>query len=207
MTREPPLLKWWEHVTIGIFIAGFFIDNTATIRTEFDRELAYSTDDLINSSDYIVEGYFKNSQPIEWNMARNTSNIQEEDKNNYIKGHVYDFKIKKVIRGNIEEENIPINLTYSYQFNTQSNNDIILDEFYEKPETEKEVVLFLKKDADLYGYYYPATNPYKYVATKSGYKISLPKQIKNSYNFINETFSFNGLKVEFKNDSLNLINK
>ncbi|TKI99165.1 cardiolipin synthase, partial [Bacillus cereus] len=72
--------------------------NTETVILSKDFPATSDLNQMINEADLVVIGEYEGLDS-KWNMARNPSNPSEEDKENYVEGHLYNFNISETIKG------------------------------------------------------------------------------------------------------------
>lgn len=155
-----------------------FTQTDKTLTVSYDFPVAADLQQMIDNSDYIVVGEYTGLEST-WNMARNIDNIKEEDLENYVEGHLYNFKIEASIKGNIEDKSILVNHKYSERKNVFESNAVIDREgcilkeatesnkisfeinspLFVEPELNCKYILFLSKDSH-FGNYYAAIEPF-----------------------------------------------
>lgn len=114
-----------------------------------------SITELVDHADYIVVGEYT-SYDAAWNMARNPEDASEENENVYIEGHLYTFQIEFVLNGDIDEDEIIVNLRYADRFGLNEDDTVLVPDLnYVEPELGTTYVLFLEKEEseDYQGYY------------------------------------------------------
>lgn len=138
------------------------------IRMMVDYPTATNLSEMKDGSDFIAQGNFKRFDK-KWNAARDSQDTEKEDANANFEARVYDFEVTKVLKGDLDK-NIKFTLIYSRKI--QGFDKAVVDEYFEEPEYDKPVVLFLKKD-ELTDYFYPALFPYQLEKNHMGnYKIT-----------------------------------
>jgi hypothetical protein len=178
---------------IVLFIVNYvaldnFAENDANVQnsirriTEFSTERDYPTanelSEMVNNADFIFVGEYTGLNST-WNMARNPENIDAEDNDYYVEGHLYDFAIGEILKGYSDEDVILVNHKYSEQIKLTESNAIVneqgiivseatetedvtftyVDNLYIEPEIGAKYMLFLLKDIN-FGNYYGAIEPF-----------------------------------------------
>ncbi|KQL12436.1 hypothetical protein [Psychrobacillus sp. FJAT-21963] len=140
-----------------------------------------STSDLnvmIDEADLVVIGHY-NGLDSKWNMARNPNNPSQEDTENYVEGHLYNFKISETIKGASDSKQIQVNHRFAETVVLEVSDAVVSpegivtkeatkvdmkeienkDPLFIEPANGKKYMLFLKKNEDL-GSYYGAIEPF-----------------------------------------------
>lgn len=148
------------------------------ITMSFDYPVASDLRQMIEGSQYIVVGEYTKFDSA-WNMARNPSDITEEDPDNYTEGLIYDFSVEKVLKGNMDDESIRVNHRHFETIKlTESDAEVngsgiivkpatvtnevaveVADPTFIEPELNCKYILFLCKDKN-FGNYYAAIEPF-----------------------------------------------
>ena len=153
-------------------------NNTETVILSKDFPATSDLNQMINEADLVVIGEYEGLDS-KWNMARNPSNPLEEDKENYVEGHLYNFNISETIKGVTENKQIKINHRFAETVKLEDSNAVVApdgtvtkkatkvttkevqnkDPLYIEPKVNKKYMMFLKKD-QLFGNYYGAIEPF-----------------------------------------------
>ncbi|MEQ6391321.1 hypothetical protein RZN22_18780 [Bacillaceae bacterium S4-13-58] len=179
---------------VGVFAYNLIkSDNKiTTIHTTADYPISESIREMVDNSDLVVMGQFKNMDS-KWNMARNPNNIQEPDSNLYVEGHMYNFKVEKTITGKLNNEEIKVNIKYSTE-RTYKDDDRsefqakTIDPLYIEPELNANYILFLNYDEN-FDNYYGSSEPFLILIEKN----NIAKLISNTVNPIK---SYNEQEIE-----------
>ncbi|MES9704553.1 cardiolipin synthase, partial [Bacillus toyonensis] len=151
--------------------------NAETVILSKDFPATSDLNQMINEADLVVIGEY-GGLDSKWNMARNPNNPSEEDKENYVEGHLYNFNISETIKGVNENKQIKINHRFAETVKLEDSNAVVApdgtvtkqatkvttkevqnkDPLYIEPKVNKKYMMFLKKD-QLFGNYYGAIEP------------------------------------------------
>lgn len=107
------------------------------------KELEY----IIDDSEVVVKGHFGKYIGKE-NMVRQSQNPEIPDEDIYIEGHIYDFHIEEVYKGNVDNL-IKIIIPYASEISIYNKigrhigNVMNEDTEYQKPDPEQSNILFL----------------------------------------------------------------
>ncbi|MGX9808845.1 cardiolipin synthase (plasmid) [Exiguobacterium acetylicum] len=144
-----------------------------TILISKDFNSTSSLDKMVDNAEFIFVGEYEGLEE-KWNMSGDT-----ENENNYVEGHLYNFKVSEVLKGESDDsikinhrfsENLPVEVTSGDE--VISEDGVLIqkptsskmytvenkDPLYIKPETGKKYVVFLNKGDT--GNYYAAIEPY-----------------------------------------------
>src|SRR5690625_3481805 len=117
---------------------------TEDVEMDEDYPVASSIDDLTEEADIIVIGQFLSDYET-WNMARDPKDVQKEDENNDVEGKLYSFEVFDYLKGN-GKDSIEVNMMHTF-------NGVVSERYFE-PNVDRDVLLFLYYNNDLYNYYY-----------------------------------------------------
>ena len=149
------------------------------VQVRLDYPVAVSLEDMIDAADYIVLGEYTGYHGS-WNMAKDPADIQKDDPENTAEGRLYDFQIRQVLKGSVEEENILVNQTWSETIpildsdaefdaegrvireSTESRTVpvTVQSSLFIEPEYGCSYLLFLLRDKH-FGNYYAAVEPFQ----------------------------------------------
>ncbi|MDM5188799.1 cardiolipin synthase [Bacillus sp. DX4.1] len=152
--------------------------NPETVILSKDFPATSDLNQMINEADVVVIGEYEGLDS-KWNMARNPNNPLEEDKENYVEGHLYNFNISETIKGTTENKKIKINHRFAETVKLEDSDAVVApdgtikkeatkvvtkdvenkDPLYIEPKISKKYMMFLKKD-QLFGNYYGAIEPF-----------------------------------------------
>lgn len=141
--------------------------------------------DMINEADVIVIGHYTGLDS-KWNMARNPNNPSEEDKENYVEGHLYNFNISDTIKGAIDSKQIKVNHRFAETIKLEVSDEVVSpegiitkkatnveikeivnkDPLYIEPKNGKKYMLFLKENKVI-GNYFGAIEPFSIIIDKN----------------------------------------
>jgi len=153
-------------------------DGSSTVILSKDFPLTSYLNEMIEEADIIVIGEYTSFDST-WNMARNPDNLMENDSENYVEGHLFNFNISQLLKGSINKETIKVNHRFSETIKIEDSDAIIApdgtiqkeatyvnveevtnkDPLYIEPMIGENYMLFLKKD-DVFGTYYGAIEPF-----------------------------------------------
>ncbi|PDZ88061.1 hypothetical protein, partial [Bacillus thuringiensis] len=157
--------------------------------------------EMVEDADVIVLGKYDGLHS-KWNMAKNSSyEIQDED----VEGHLFNFHVKEILKGDSVENKILINHRYSESIVLEESNEVIDDNgiilkgatkvvtkkvknkdlLYIKPKSGDTYIVFLKENSKL-GHFYPAIEPFMIqfdLRNISHLKSNLINWDKNKYKF------------------------
>lgn len=142
--------------------------------------------EMVKTAELVILGEYE-SYEHSWNMLRDPEDIHEEDEENYVEGHIYNFKVDEIIKGEVASELIEVNIRYSQTVEVEESNEVVspegviekeetevviheievIDPLYIEPELNKKYIVFLSKDAD-FNNYYGAIEPFSIVFDENG---------------------------------------
>ncbi|PEX81521.1 cardiolipin synthase [Bacillus cereus] len=133
-------------------------DKTILIAKDFPS--TSRLEDMVKEADVVAIGNYDGFDST-WNMARNPQDISQEDRENYVEGHLYNFNVKEVLKGDPLQDRMKINYRYAEQIEIDDSNSKVVNEdpLYIKPEIGKKYMLFLKKDENM-NHYFGAIEPF-----------------------------------------------
>lgn len=154
------------------------VKQAISVNVSYDYPVTSSLEEMIEAADLIVAGRYTGLDSI-WNMRRNPNDVNEEDSENYVEGHLYKFEIDDIIKGKADSNSILVNHRYSEQMSYTESNAITdeygsiiqaateeheitftaSDPLFIEPETGTTYILFLLKDEN-FGNYYGAIEPF-----------------------------------------------
>lgn len=158
-------------VCIGIYV----VTSPKTITLDFDPDY-YTPEDLEDANenaDYIIRGNFT-SYEKDWNMLRDDHDLSLENEYGVITGKIYQFHISEVFKGNIESNNVSINLQYSTRLYFNDDGQLNYDELkgiknvqyidyieaiYIEPDFAQDYILYVNYD-EYFDLYYAAFYPF-----------------------------------------------
>ena len=149
------------------------------VQVHLDYPVAVSLEDMIDAADYIVLGEYTGYRGS-WNMARDPTDIRQDDSENTVEGRLYDFRIGQVLKGSVDEETILVNQTWSVRIpildsdaefdaegrvireSTESRTVpvTVQSSLFIEPEYGCSYLLFLLRD-EHFGNYYAAVEPFQ----------------------------------------------
>lgn len=152
--------------------------NDVTMVKHHDFPVARNLAEMTNNSQFVVIGEYK-SLDSKWNMLRDPNNAKLESKDGYVEGHLYNFEVSKVLKGDIKDNNILVNHKYLTREVYDENDEIINNEgvivkeattsqkynfdnkdvLYIEPDLGNEYILFLNENSNL-GNYYGSIEPF-----------------------------------------------
>lgn len=169
-------------ILLGVALIAVFIsiskctnqnsNNDATVSIHSEFPVAGNLNEMTKAANFIVIGKYE-SFNSKWNMARNSENPKLEDDDMYVEGHLYNFVVDEVIKGEALDKNVLVNLTYLtrdiYIDSDQVVNDegIVIKEattskkyyaynknfHFIEPEIGAKYMLFLNKSGLMQNYY------------------------------------------------------
>ena len=148
----------------------FFYPNKIKLTIHTDAPAYSDMDTLVNDASYIVVGKYS-SFDTTWNMARDPNDASKESPDSYIEGRLYTFEIESVLKGEIEEEDITINLCYASQWDLNEEDTVLVPDLnYTEPEFGTTYILFLEKeDSPSYQGYYGVGTPFAMKLKEDGF--------------------------------------
>lgn len=127
-----------------------------TITAVRDYAVYHSLQEMVESPDYIVMGYFGWGRNDSWNMNRDLENPELENEDLYVEGVLYDFHVLDVLKGEIEEDLITVNFPYRQEIKgVLSDQEVNAQGEITKEATVKDPYSFMVQ----YEYY---VNPFLY---------------------------------------------
>ncbi|WP_438350593.1 cardiolipin synthase [Paenibacillus sp. FA6] len=152
--------------------------NDETIITHYDFPVASNLGEMTREAQFVVIGEYKNFDS-KWNMLRDPNNVELEAKDSYMEGHLYNFEVNEILKGDLKDTSILVNHKYSTRMVYEENNEIINNEglvvkeatsskeynfdnkdfLYIEPDIGSKYILFLNVDSD-FGNYYGAIEPF-----------------------------------------------
>lgn len=137
--------------------------------------------DMINEADVIVIGQYTGLDS-KWNMARNPNNPSEEDTENYVEGHLFNFNISETVKGTTDSEEIKVNHRYAETVELEVSDQVVSpkgiitkeatnveikdivnqDPLYIEPRNGEKYMLFLKENKEI-GNYFGAIEPFSII--------------------------------------------
>lgn len=148
------------------------MDDEIVINIDYVYRTTDELEDMVATADVVLVGKYDRFDRS-WNMARSPEDINQEDKDNYVEGHIYNFSVDEVLKGTVDSDSIEINLRYLDLVKHLESNEVVspdgivekeatevtvhelevIDPLYIKPELNKKYILFLAKDTDFMNYY------------------------------------------------------
>ncbi|WP_312855449.1 matrixin family metalloprotease [Litoribacterium kuwaitense] len=131
---------------------------TATdVNLSYDFPVTDELKDMVSESDVIVIGKYQEGYE-KWNMLRELEDIHKESSEGFVEGRLFDFKINKIIKGDLTEDSIVINHRVSETINVDISEKAegkvtFPDPKFVNPETNETYLLFLKQNKELKNYY------------------------------------------------------
>ncbi|HDR7686514.1 cardiolipin synthase [Bacillus toyonensis] len=164
MNKKMKFIFWIIPLAIFLSIGGYSIyfgeveDKTILITKDFPS--TSRLEDMVKEADVVAIGNYDGFDSI-WNMARNPQDISQEDQENYVEGHLYNFNVKEVLKGDPLQNRMKINYRYAEKIEIDDSNAKVVNEdpLYIKLEIGKKYMLFLKKDENM-NHYFGAIEPF-----------------------------------------------
>ena len=146
--------------------------------TTFDYSKTDSLVSLVKNSEIVVIGEYTGFSSS-WNMARDSYNVLNEDKDNYFEGRLYNFSVFEILKGTPVDDEILVNHYYSRTIKKTESNAVFNENgeivvaatktneisftvpsfLFIEPDIGSTYVLFLLKDRD-FGNYYGTAEPF-----------------------------------------------
>ncbi|MBA4601660.1 hypothetical protein [Thermoactinomyces mirandus] len=118
-----------------------------------DLSFAGSLHSMIDRAPLIVFGEYQGINRLE-NGARNPINPSLPAKNTYHEVEVYDFDVIKILKGELEQDNIQVGMAHKLQLQINDRKKIEINHpLYIKPQEEKKYILFLNYPDPYTNYY------------------------------------------------------
>jgi hypothetical protein len=101
---------------LGINIFGFANDSETnfsqglTVNGGQDYPTTSELEEMVQEADVVLIGEYKDLDHT-WNMARDPDDFQKEDTENYVEGHIYNFKVDEILKGESVLESLQVNLS------------------------------------------------------------------------------------------------
>lgn len=170
-------------VIIGVIAGSVYMKNQEKVYVSGDFPLVSNIDSMVEGSELIVLGKFTREDST-WNMARNPSNPQEPDSEIYTEGVLYNFKINKVIEGEVVNQVIKVNFRKEGNIELRDEDGnwqkvVQTDPLFLEPEINQKYLLFLGKDQTFDDIYYGAVEPFQIMINKDN-KAELKTQLKEN---------------------------
>lgn len=155
-------MSGWKKTAAFLMIISFLFASGCAVEPEkeevnlgmhVDLSFASNLKAMIDRAPLIVLGEYQEIDRVE-NGARNPKNPSLPAKNTYHEVEVYNFDVKKVLKGNLNQENIKIGIPHKIQLPLNERKKIEINHpLYIKPQKGKKVILFLNH-SDPYTNYY-----------------------------------------------------
>lgn len=199
--------------------------DTIVIRRDFP--LTSDLEEMVRESDVVVVGEYTGFASS-WNMARNPYNVQEEDTEHYVEGHLFHFTVSELLKGDVENAEIQVNHRFAEKLRIEDSDAIISDDgrilkeatyvdvkevmnpdpLYIEPETGKTYILFLKQDP-VFKNYYGAIEPFSIqfdhnnvAELQTNIKTIKENDFKQDVRFNGKNFTIQNEMVESVNDTI-----
>jgi len=174
------LLLLVGFITFNIHVSNLSNNDTGDrlVAISYDFPSTSDLNEMISEADIVVIGEYEGFNS-KWNMARNPNNLTEEDRENYVEGHLYNFKISEFIKGETENKIIKVNHRFAETVILEDSNEVIasdgtitkkatkvttkevenIDPLFIEPKMDTKYMLFLKQDR-VFQNYYGAIEPF-----------------------------------------------
>lgn len=165
-----------RSVFIGILMLGLIFlqacgkENIYQVVDSSDELRIENLEDITQRSPVIVKGHFGRYIDKD-NMVRQVSNPKEPSENSYTEGHIYEFHIDKVYKGDVDST-INVIIPYATEIKVQDSKGThignVMNESaeYKKPDKDQSNILFLMDTQIQENLYGPASLPYNIVIDK-----------------------------------------
>ena len=117
------------------------IQEITGFHTSYDYAATESLSGMFDYADYIVIGEYTGFDST-WNMARDNDDVSKEASDLYVEGHLYNFSVDEVLKGDIPEESILINHEYSTKRKVIESNEVIKEGSVVKKATKTNAIEF-----------------------------------------------------------------
>ncbi|MBN6206202.1 hypothetical protein JYK21_07045 [Ralstonia pickettii] len=165
-------------VIIGALLMGLIFlqacgsgdDTVSQMVDSSDEQRVERLEDVINDSEVIVKGHFGKYIDKD-NMVRDHANPDMPSENTYTEGHIYEFHIEEVYKGEVDST-INVMIPYAseikvYDENAKYVGDVMNESTeYKKPDPEESNILFLNQTGIKENLYGPGSIPYNIVINK-----------------------------------------
>ncbi len=198
------------------------IQRISSVYIHSDYPTAASIDAMEAASEYIVVGQYT-AYDSSWNMARNPLTPEVEDTDHYTEGRLYRFQVDRVLRGELESDEILINLRYSETVTAVESNAVVdhdgrivkaatqentlsfvaHDPLFIEPELGVTYILFLSKNAET-GHFYSAVEPFS-IKDNQGMAV-LQSNLIDHDDFTEQVSIDSQRVIEVKHDSVRIEN-
>lgn len=184
------------NIYLGIFLLVFLTGiigilcwspfRTHTLHISNDAPSYRSLEDMTTDAEYIVTGTYTSFEK-KWNMSRNPEDISQEAVNSYVEGRIYNFHVDSVLKGDISNSEIRVNLRYGDQVTFDDGNFFVTNPNYIEPELNQTYLLFLTKEqSPAFDGYYGTGNPFAIKLENNGIAKLEINQAPNTGKIINE---------------------
>ncbi|MCI8609593.1 MAG: hypothetical protein HFE73_08110 [Firmicutes bacterium] len=151
-------------MAIALIIFGLFqINAHKDLNISYDYPVALNLEEMVGAADPVVVGKYLEFDS-KWNMCREIGNIENEDTERYVEGHLYRFSVEDVLYGDIEDTIILVNHRFSESAKIEMGDGnvseiTVHDPLYIKPDLGQTYILFLNYNNE-FGNYYGAIEPF-----------------------------------------------
>lgn len=158
-------------VTLLIGVMGIFCWNyfrADTLHISYDAPSYRSLEDLTANAEYIVVGTYTSFEGT-WNMSRDPEDISREAVDSYVEGRLYHFQVSSVLKGELSDPQIQVNLRYGEQVTFEGDSVFVTNPNYIEPTLDQTYILFLTKEqSQAFDGYYGTGCPFAIKLEDSG---------------------------------------
>lgn len=126
-------MLYWKHLYTG------------TLHISYDTPSYGSLEDLTANADCIVIGTYTAFEGT-WNMSRDPADISREATDSYVEGRLYRFQVSSVLKGEVSEDQITVNLWGGEQVTWGDDSFLVTDPSYVEPALDQTYLLFLTSE-------------------------------------------------------------
>lgn len=174
--------------------------NTHTLHISNDAPSYRSLEDMTTDAEYIVTGTYT-SFDGKWNMSRNPEDISQEAVDSYVEGRIYNFHVESVLKGELSDSQIRVNLRYGDQVTFEGDSFFVTNPNYIEPELNQTYLLFLKKEqSPAFDGYYGTGSPFAIKLENNGIAKLEINQVPDNGKIISEEETSEGERIIIERD-------
>lgn len=128
---------------MGMFCWNYF--RADTLHISYDAPSYRSLGDLTANAEYIVVGTYTSFEGT-WNMSRDPEDISREAIDSYVEGRLYHFQVSSILKGELSDSQIQVNLRYGEQIPFEDDSVFVADPTYIEPTLDQTYILFLTRE-------------------------------------------------------------
>lgn len=193
-------------IILGVLSLGILVNlglnyfHPRTLHISNDAPSYNILESMTMDAEYIVTGTYTSFEG-KWNMSRNPDDIRQEANDSYVEGRLYNFQIESVLKGDLSESNIRVNLRCKDQVSFDGDSFFVTNPNYIEPELNQTYLLFLTKEqSPAFDGYYGTGTPFAIKLDDTGNARLEMNQIPDSGKIVQEAETSAGARVIIETD-------